>query len=173
MSVKGKLTLSSRYFVPAGARPACCPQPRLVQWLQHEDRVARCEIVECFHRRSFWHREKALNLAGEAVEIGFEDRRPQVRRKLARTVALADQRADQHDLACRARIAHPVGVAAGADQIALSGEIERVDGQRNRPGAGSSADFENVEMPAHQANSNEKNQRTAKDAVEGPRLQIA
>ena len=44
----------------------------LFQWLQLEDRVPRCQIVECFHRRSLRDGKEAPYLAGEAVKIGFE-----------------------------------------------------------------------------------------------------
>jgi hypothetical protein len=82
-------------------------------------------------------------------------------------------RADEHDFARGAGVAHPIGVAAGTDQIALPFEIERVDRQRDRPAALSPADFENVEVAADEANPNQKNQRTAQDALEGARSQIA
>jgi hypothetical protein len=51
----------------------------LVQWLQLEDRVPRRQIVECFHCRSLRDGEEALHLAGEAVKIGFENRRTPAR----------------------------------------------------------------------------------------------
>ena len=74
--------------------------------------------------------------------------------KLAGSIVLTTHRADEHDLARRAGVAHPVGVAAGADQIALSVEIERIDRQRDRPSALSPADFENAEVAADQPDPN-------------------
>ena len=91
---------------------------------------------------------------------------------LARSVAAAPYRADQRDLACCPGIAHPIGVAAGADQIALPFEIERVDRQRDRPAALSPTDFENVEVTADQANPNKQNERTTEDAFKGAQLEI-
>jgi hypothetical protein len=80
-----------------------------------EDRVTRRQIIECFHRRSLWHREEALYFACEAVEIGFENRGALVARKLADGIATAAQRAGEDDFTRRADIAHPVGIAAGAN----------------------------------------------------------
>src|SRR5262249_26830264 len=59
----------------------------VVQLLQFEDRVARRQVGKGLHRRALWHREKALHLSGEAVEIGFENRRAEGRRKLAHGIA--------------------------------------------------------------------------------------
>src|SRR5215472_12531403 len=50
------------------------------------------------HCRSLRHGEEALHLAGEAVEIGLENR-PAAGRKLAHGVAAA-HRAGEHDFAC-------------------------------------------------------------------------
>jgi hypothetical protein len=71
---------------------------------------------------------------------------------------------DEHHFARGAGIAHPVGVAAGADQIALSFEIERVHRQRDCPAALSSTDLENEEVTADQANPNKQSERTTENA---------
>ena len=117
-------------------------------------------------------REEALDLAREAIEIGLQNRWTHVGWKLARGITAAAHRADEHDFARGAGIAHPVGVAARTDQIALAIEIERVHRKRDRPAALSSADFENVEVAADQADPNQKNERPAKAAFDGARPQI-
>ena len=53
------------------------------------------EIIECFHRRSLRYGEEALDLAGEAVEIGFENRWTQAGGKLAHGIAAPPHRADR------------------------------------------------------------------------------
>lgn len=144
----------------------------LVQWLQREDRVTWRQIVERLHRRSLRDREEALDLAGEAVEICLENGWTHVGWKLARMVAAAAHRTDERDLTRRPSIAHPIGVAAGADQVALPFEIERIHRQRDRPAALSPSDFEYVEVAPDQANPYEKHERTSQDALEGVRPEI-
>jgi hypothetical protein len=78
----------------------------------------------------------------------------------------AAQGADQRNLARGAGLAHPVGVAAGADQIAPPADLDRVDRQRDCPAALSAADFENVEVTADEANPNNGNKEAAKDAFD-------
>ena len=100
----------------------------LVQGLQFENRVTRRKVVERFHYRSSWNQEESLNLAREAIEISFENRRAQVGGKLAYGIATALQGADEYDFADCAGIVHPIGIAAGANQIPSPSELNRVDG---------------------------------------------
>jgi hypothetical protein len=100
----------------------------LVQGLQFENRVTRRRVAERFHCRSFRNREEALNLAGEAIEIRFENRRAQLGGKLAYGVATAPQSADEYNFAGCAGIAHPIGIAAGANQIRSPSELDRGNG---------------------------------------------
>ena len=58
---KGQTHTIVEILRPGRRRTECCPQPRLVQWLQHEDWAARRQVVECFHRRSFRHLKEALD----------------------------------------------------------------------------------------------------------------
>src|SRR5216683_6557926 len=60
-----------------------------------------------------------------AVEIGRENRWTQAGAKLAHGIAAAAHRADERDFACRAGIAHPVGVAAGGwhDKIRMNAPV--------------------------------------------------
>ena len=88
-------------------------------------------------------------------------------------IAAAAHCADEHDFARRAGIAHPVGIAASADQVVLPREFDRVHWQRERPAALSPADLENIEVAADQADPNETCEDTAKDALDGARPQIA
>src|SRR6516165_11098176 len=145
----------------------------LVERLEREDGVTRRQIAERLDRRSLRYRKKALNLTGEAVKIGLENRWTHVRWKLACGVGAAPHRADKHDFTRCPGVAHPVGIASGADEIALPVEIERVDWQRDRPAALSSVDFENVEVASDQADTNEKHEHAAKHTLEGTRLEIA
>src|SRR5437773_4177323 len=89
-------------------------------------------------------RERSAGPRGEAVEIGFENRRTQAGRKARARHNGGGTSADECHFACRAGITHPVGVAAGADQIAPPLELEWVHRQRDRPPALSPADFEYV-----------------------------
>jgi hypothetical protein len=88
-------------------------------------------------------------------------------------VARAAQRADQRDLARGAGVAHPVGFAAGGDQIAPPLEFERIDRQRDRPAARSAGHLENVEMATDEADPDEAHQGAAKAAFDGARPRIA
>src|SRR6516162_5900352 len=87
---------------PAAIRPRTRPRRRVPKsyWIvitdqargfrpaaQREDRVTQRQIIERFHRRSLRYWEETLELAGEAVEIGLEDRWTHVGRKFARKVA--------------------------------------------------------------------------------------
>jgi hypothetical protein len=139
----------------------------LLEWLQLEYRVPRRQIVECFHRRSLWDGKEALHLAGEAVKIGFENRWTLAGRELAHGIAVAAHRASEDDFACRADIAHPIGFTAGGDQVAPPIEVKRVHRERDCLAALSSANFENVEVAANQANPDEKNKCTTQDAFDG------
>jgi|SRR6516162_1810443 len=100
----------------------------LVQGLQFENRVTRRKVVERFHYRSSWNREESLNLAREAIEISFENRRAQVGGKLPYGVPTTPQGADEYNLADCAGIAHTIGIAASANQIPSLSELDRVDG---------------------------------------------
>jgi hypothetical protein len=112
-----------------------------------------------------------LYLAGEAVKVGFENRWTLAGRKLAHGIAVvAAHRTGEHDFTCSTSIAHPVGIAAGADEIPPSIEIERVHRQRDRLAGLASADFEDVEVAAGQADPDEKCKRMAEDAIEGAGL---
>ena len=124
-------------------------------------------ILERLCWRSLRHGEEALYLAGEAINVGFENRWTLAGRKLAHGIAVAAHRTGEHDFACSASIAHPVGIAAGADEIASSIEIERVHRQRDRLAGLASAYFEDVEVAADQADPDEKCKRMAEDAIEG------
>jgi hypothetical protein len=108
-----------------------------------------------------------------AIKIGFEDRWTHARGKLAHSIAVAAHRAGEHDFACCTGIAHPIGIAAGADQISPPIEIERVYRQPEYLAAFSPTDFENVEVAADKANPDESSERTAQDAIDGARLEIA
>src|ERR1700730_11919421 len=145
----------------------------LLEWLQLEDRVPRRRIVECFHRRSFLDGKEALHLAGEAVKIGFENRRTLAAGKLAHGIAVAAHRASEDDFACRADIAHPIGFAAGADQVAPPIEVKRVHRERDYLAALSSANFEHVEVAADQTDPNEGSEDTTQDALSGAWPEIA
>jgi hypothetical protein len=103
----------------------------LLEWLQLEYRIPRRQIVECFHRRPLWDGEEALQLAGEAAKIGFENRWTLAGRELAHGIAVAAHRASEDDFACRADIAHPIGFAAGGDQVAPPIEVKRVHRERD------------------------------------------
>ena len=59
-----------------------------------------------------------MYVAGEAIKVGFENRWTLAGRKLAHGIAVAAHRTGEHDFACSASIAHPVGIAASADEIA-------------------------------------------------------
>ena len=109
------------------------PEPRAVlsKGSSSKNRVPRRQILERLCWRSLRHGEEALYLAGEAINVGFENRWTLAARKLAHGIAVAAHRTGEHDFACSASIARPVGIAAGADEIASSIEIERVHGQRN------------------------------------------
>ena len=135
-----------------GSFPGSIKASGLTQRLQLEDRVPRRYIVERFHRRSFRDREESLNLAIEAVKIGFENRWTHPREKLAHGIAMAAHCADEHHFACRAGIAHPVGIAAGANEITPPLEFEQIDRQRDCLATLPAPDFENVEVAADQAN---------------------
>src|ERR1700752_341096 len=74
--------------------------------------------------------------------------------------------------ACSTGIAHPVGIAASTDQVAVPLEFDRVHRQREFPAAFSPADFEHVEVAADQADPNERNDDAAKDALHGARPEI-
>jgi hypothetical protein len=145
----------------------------LVQWLQLEDRVARCQVVECLYRRSLCDREEALYFASEAVEIGFENGWTHARREFTHGVTTSAHRAGEHNFACRTGISHPGGIAAGGDKIAPRVEIERIDRQRDRLAAPPSPHFEYIEVPADQANRNEKNERSTKETFGGARPEIS
>src|SRR5271166_122574 len=82
-------------------------------------------------------------------------------------------RPDQCDFARCPGIADPVRFAAGADQIAPAIEIEQVHRQRDRSAALSTADFEDVEVPADQANPDEIPEHTSEAAFGDARSQIA
>jgi hypothetical protein len=114
--------------------------------------------------------EEALYLAGESVKIRFEDRWTHAGRKLAHGIAVAAHRADEHDLACRTGIAHPVGIAASADQVVPPIEIDRVHRQRDCLTALSPPDFENVEVAANHANPDQKSKYTAEMCSTAPGL---
>jgi hypothetical protein len=86
---------------------------------------------------------------------------------------VAAHRAGEHHFACRAGITHPVGFAAGADQVAPSLKIERVHWLRDYLVTLSPSDFENVEMAADQANPNERSEDTTQDPLDGGRPEIA
>jgi hypothetical protein len=145
----------------------------LIQWLQLEDRIPRRQIVKCFHWRSLRDQEEPLYLAGEAVKIGFEDRWTLAGRELAHGIAVAAHRASEDDFACRADISHPIGFAAGADQVAPPIEVKRVHRERDYLAALSSANFENVEVAADQTDPNEGSEDTTQDALSGAWPEIA
>src|SRR5439155_26628771 len=79
----------------------------------------------------------------------------------------------EHDFACRAGIAHPIGVAAGADEIQPAVDLDRIHRKRDHPAACSPADLENVEMAPDQANPYEKDEDAAKEAFARARAEIA
>jgi hypothetical protein len=91
----------------------------------------------------------------------------------ARGIAVAAHGAGEHDFAGCAGIAHPIGNAAGADQIPPPIEIERVHRQRDCLLTLSPPNFENIEVAADQANPNESSERTTQDAIDGARPEIA
>ena len=71
-----------------------------------------------------------------------------------------------------ASIAHPVGIAAGANQVAVPVEVERVNWQRDYLTALSPTDFENVKVAADQTYPNETREDTSEDSFDGARPEV-
>src|SRR5439155_15542300 len=95
-------------LTPQGRRRRRCSSPSravaldgFVPRLQLKDRITRCEIIECCHRRSLRDWEEALHLGRVAVEISFEHRRAPVGRKLTYGIAAVAQRAYEDDFTRR------------------------------------------------------------------------
>jgi hypothetical protein len=86
---------------------------------------------------------------------------------------VAAHRASEDDFTCRADIAHPIGFAAGRDQVAPPIEVKRVHRERDCLATLSSANFENVEVAADQTDPNEGSEDTTQDAFNGAWPEIA
>src|SRR5579863_5778569 len=100
----------------------------LVPKLKLENGISRCNLDKTLRRGSLGDREEALYLGSEAIKIGFEDRRTQLRRNVAHPIAPAMESADQRYFARRTVIAHPVGFTSWTNKIAVCPQVERIDG---------------------------------------------
>jgi hypothetical protein len=70
----------------------------------------------------------SLDVAAETVEIGFEDRRLLGVGERAQPVALGPAASSQGDFSGDLRVADPLGVATGCDQVELAAVRSRSTG---------------------------------------------
>src|ERR1700735_937266 len=95
---------------------------------QLKDRSARRGGAKRVGWRAGRHLEETLDLRGELIEEGLDDLGLVGVSQLADHEGLRSGAAAQDDVAGRARIASPCGLAAGGDQISAAADVDQVDG---------------------------------------------
>ena len=134
---------------------------------QLEDRSTRRGGAKRVGGRAGGHVEETLDLRGEAIDEGLDDFGFVGVGNLADHQGFRGGAAAQDDVACRARIASPCGLAAGGDQPSAALEVEHVDGSGEGLAGFSAADFEQAHVAGRKSEFERAAHQAVEEAVEG------
>ncbi len=134
---------------------------------QLEDRRARRGGAKRVGGRAGGHLEETLDLRGELIEEGLDHFGLVGVGNLADHQGFGAGAAAQDDVARRARIASPCGLAAGGYQLSAAVEVEHVDGSGEGLAGFSAADFEQAHVAGRESELERAAHQAVEEAVEG------